>query len=321
MDKAATVGIDLMGGERCPSVLIEAVSVLANSLDDKATLVVFGTADILKMVGDLPVEKVEVDEVISMDDNPLSAVRQKKRASMPLAMTKIREGELDAFVSTGNTGALTACSTLYLKCLGSISRPALLTLLPTKKNPIAVLDVGANVACTSKHLEQFAHMGIAYQKTRGIEKPTVGLLNIGTEPEKGRLELREAYQKLQSLGDQFVGNIEGREVFDGAVDVLVTDGFSGNVFLKTAEGISELILNRLISSLSPNCPGTLRDILMPLKDELDYTEYPGAIVCGVRGVVIKCHGSSNPKALVNGVKKALSLVREDFLKKIEMHYT
>ena len=180
---------------------------------------------------------------------------------------------------------------------------------------MAVLDVGANVAIQTEHFMQFAQMGIAYQKSLGIIHPTVGLLNIGAEEKKGTPQLREAYQKLQELNHSsqiFLGNVEGKDVFQGKVDVLVTDGFTGNVFLKTAEGIGAFILDLLNDSAFG-----LGGLLSKLKQRLHWSEYPGAILCGVDGIVIKCHGDGSPKAVINSIKEAVRLVEQDFIDKIK----
>ena len=188
--------------------------------------------------------------------------------------------------------------------------------MPTKKHPVAVLDVGAGVEVKAKHLLQFASMGAAYQKARGIKKPLVGLLNIGSEALKGTSELRLAYRDLQSLTDApftFAGNIEGTSVFNGDVDVLVTDGFTGNVFLKTAEGLATLILDRLYTHISPQDLQKIEPQLLDLRHRLHYAEYPGALLAGVRGVVIKCHGYSTPQGFAKAIRGAAELVEEGFL--------
>jgi len=254
-----------------------------------------------------------------MDDDPLLAVRRKKNSSMAIAMNLLKEKKLDALVTTGNTGALIASTKMYLPMLDGINRSALITLLPTKKSPVAVIDVGANIECTPENLVQFAQMGIAYQQSRGIPHPKVGLLNIGSEEKKGRRELRETYKLLQkfNLSDKnpiFIGNVEGKEIFSGNIDVLVTDGFTGNVFLKTSEGISAFILETLHENESI-LPFS-KPILSHLEKELYSAEYPGAILCGVDGIILKCHGDASSEALTYGVKGAISLINGRFLAKM-----
>jgi glycerol-3-phosphate acyltransferase PlsX len=196
-------------------------------------------------------------------------------------------------------------------------------LVPTQRGPIAVLDVGANIQCKADHLVQFAWMGSAYQKTRGIERPSVGLLNVGSEAMKGTSELRLAYQKLQRLcasSDscfQFAGNIEGKSAFNGDLDVLVTDGFTGNVFLKTAEGLSAFVLDGLNKNLPRHILGQMQEELQDLRRRLHYAQYSGALVCGIQGIVIKCHGYSSPEAFRSGIREAIRLARDQFLQTLQ----
>ena len=223
-----------------------------------------------------------------------------------MGMRFLKEGKIDALVSAGNTGALISSAKMILSTLKGVLRPCLIALMPTKKNLVAVLDVGANVQAKAIHLAQYALIGAAYQKTRGIALPSVGLLNIGSEPLKGTSELRSVYAMLQSHSSksfQFMGNIEGTAVFDGEVDVLVTDGFTGNIFLKTAEGIASLLLDRL----------PLQTADLKKFHSLHYAEYPGAIIGGVKGLVIKCHGYSTPKGFVSGVLGAIELAQKNFI--------
>ncbi len=257
---------------------------------------------------------------IAMEENPLAALRKKKGASLCVGLRLLKEGKIDAFVSAGNTGALVTASKMILSPLPNVLRPALLALMPTKKRPVAVLDVGANVQVKAAHLVQFAFLGAAYLQSRGHAHPSVGLLNIGAEALKGTSELRLAYHELQTLQKppfRFAGNIEGKSVFDGEVDALVTDGFTGNVFLKTAEGIANLILDRMHTALSKEAIHNLGPQFLDLQKHLHYAEYPGALLAGVRGIVIKCHGYSTPQAFVSGVRGAIDLAREGFMKIFE----
>jgi glycerol-3-phosphate acyltransferase PlsX len=311
------VGIDLMGSDAPAAPLLEAVLALFQEQESGVEFILLGTAPVFERTS-LPegVTAHIVCDVIGMEEDPLHAVRRKKDSSLCTGVRLLREKEIDAFVTAGNTGALIASAGMSLSTLPGIDRPALLTLLPTRQNEIAVLDVGAGVSCKSDHLIQFASMGIAYQKCRGIANPTVGLLNIGSEEKKGTPEHREAYQKLQTLGT-FVGNVEGRDVFQGGIDVLVTDGFTGNVFLKTAEGIASVILDELQEHTAEECSPQLKTVLATLRHRLHYAEYPGAILCGIEGVVVKCHGDGKPEALVNSVKGAMRLVQHSFLERIK----
>lgn len=297
------VGVDLLGNDNAPHVLLNALREL--SLPKGVQLVIIATPDFKNQTS--PFEFVPASEVIGMEEHPLLALRRKKNASINIGMRLLKEKKIDAFVSAGNTGALVSSAKMILSTLPGILRPCLLTLMPTKKQPIAVLDVGANLQVKASHLVQFASIGAAYQKIRGIAMPKVGLLNIGSEPLKGTSEHRLAYHELQEKSTfHFVGNIEGRFVFDGDLDVLVTDGFTGNVFLKTAEGIASLILDRLQVP-----PSEFKKF-----QSLHYAEYPGAILAGIRGIVIKCHGYSTPKGFTNAVLGAIELAKEGFVQKL-----
>ena len=326
--KVPTIGIDLLGGDfNDTSHLLATLHALYEEGSAPFCLTVFALPDMapaieaFRLGKNLPqnnLQTVLTDEVIAMDDDPLRAIRQKKNASMQLGVRLLKEKKIDALISTGNTGALIASAKMLLPTLAGIPRPALLTLLPTQKEPVAVIDVGANVECTPLQLVHFAKMGIAYQKSRGVEKPNVGLLNIGTEETKGRRELRETYQLLQEFNHEdapFIGNIEGKEVFTGNIHVLVTDGFTGNIFLKTAEGISSFILEtmRRNKTLVPFS----KPLLQRLEDELYAAESPGALLCGIDGIILKCHGDSNPNALARTFRSACSLISSRFLDKLK----
>ena len=255
-----------------------------------------------------------------MEDSPLSAIRRKRDSSLCTGIRMLKEGLLQAFISAGNTGALMACAKIELSMLPDVERPALMTLLPTQRGEIAVLDVGANISYTAEHLIQFASMGVAYQKSRGVQLPKVGLLNIGSEAKKGTPELRQAYDQLLLLSQKknssflFSGNIEGRDVFHGEIDVLVTDGFTGNVFLKTAEGMAAVILEELQSPLIREYPQQpMEGVLSKMRAKLDYAKYPGAILCGVEGIILKCHGNSKAQSLTHTIATASRLVKHAFM--------
>ncbi len=312
------IGIDLMGCDTAPEDIYRAVLQL---LEDgfPGQIIFFASAEISGEL-DPSLHIVKCSQVIQMNDDPLSAVRRKKDSTLCQGLRFLKDNKIDAFVSAGNTGALLLAATTTLKTLKGIDRPALLALLPTKKKQIAVLDVGANLSLKSEHILQFAAMGIAYQKSRGIANPTVGLLNIGTEAIKGTPQLREAYIKLDAMNRDeqfFAGNVEGKDVFQGHIDVLVTDGFTGNVFLKTAEGIAAFILEELEMTSRETSFSHLKHELASLRSRLHYAEYPGAILCGVNGVVVKCHGDSSPETFIHGIKGALRLVEHGFLEKIK----
>lgn len=321
------IGIDLMGSDCSPVILFKAVEQASEEFPH-VDLTVFITQAILDRVllhtpphfssrnGHL--EFQIISDVIEMHDEPLTAIRQKKNSSLALGIRFLKKRYLDAFVTAGNTGALIAGATLSLPLLSGIKRPALLAALPTEKGSVAIIDVGGNVSCKSYHLAQFALLGVAYQRCyEGIEQPRVGLLNIGVESKKGTSEVRQAYELLQEMSTNkeilFVGNVEGREVFQGAVDVLVTDGFTGNVLLKASEGVSFFILQQLQTALKDILPDQSLSILRCLHQQFDYEEYYGAILCGVDGVAVKCHGQSSAKGLLHGIQGAIHLVQNNFI--------
>lgn len=320
-----------MGSDRSPTILFKAIEQAATEFN-QIDFVVFVTQTALDDIllhhsthffsrpNQLKFEVVA--DVIDMHDEPLVAVRQKKSSSLILGLKSLRKHHLDGFVTAGNTGALIAGAALSLPLLPGIKRPALLAVLPTERGSVAIIDVGGNVSCKAYHLAQFAYMGVAYQHCwEGIEQPRVGLLNIGVESKKGTSEVRQAYQLMQTMSEKkemvFVGNVEGREVFQGAVDVLVTDGFTGNILLKTSEGVSSLILLQLQRALQDIAPEARHSIIHHLEPQFDYEEYNGAIVCGVDCVVVKCHGQSSPKGFLRGIQRGVRLVDKGFIHQIK----
>lgn len=319
------IGIDLLGSDIPPSELLEAILSFSRELKPPVHLTLFGTSSLFE--GKRPPADCvlfhAVEEAITMEDAPLTAIRSKRNSSLCIGIRLLKQGSLQAFISAGNTGALIACAKIELPELPSVQRPALMTLLPTRINEIAVLDVGANTSYKAKHLVQFAAMGVAYQKSRGIEMPKVGLLNIGSEAKKGTPELQLAYNELLSLSQKknasfsFSGNIEGRDVFNGEIDVLVTDGFTGNVFLKTAEGIAAVIMEELHSPFIQESSPHVKEILAEMRQRLHYAEYPGAILCGIDGIVIKCHGNSSPQSLICSITVASRLIQHQFLTQVK----
>ncbi len=313
--KHPRIAVDLLGSDTSPAKLLTQLLSLFKELQNKVSFTLFISPDLVKKIPH-GIEAIVCKEVITMEDDPLLAVRKKKNASLIQGIRLLKEHKIDAFISAGNTGAMLASSQMNLPLFQGIKRAALLTLLPTKQKEIVIIDVGANVSSPSEQLVQFALMGVAYQKSRGVAHPKIGLLNIGSEPKKGTVEIREAYEKLSTLySDEksaiFVGNIEARDVFQGEVDVLVTDGFSGNIFLKTAEGLAAFILDLLENQAA------LEESLPTLYQRLHYAEYPGAILCGVEGVIVKCHGTGSALSFINSIKEAKQLVEHGFLKKVK----
>ncbi len=303
-----------MGSDNAPESLLAALVSLAPLLKETAEIIAIGAPEFAPEANRNGLSFLPAQETIAMDENPLFALRKKKEASLCVGLRSLKEGRLDAFVSGGNTGALVSGAKIILGTFPGIPRPALLALIPTKKQPVAILDVGANVEAKAAHLIQFAKLGAAYQKARGIAHPRIGILNIGSEASKGTPKTRLAYKELQKTAS-FAGNIEGKSVFDGDVDVLITDGFTGNVFLKTAEGIASLILDRLQSHSTDESIQQMRPHFEDLQKHLHYTKHPGALLCGVKKTVVKCHGYSTLEAFVNAVRGAADLEAKNFVEK------
>lgn len=298
------IGIDLLGSDADSNTVLESALPVLLHLQNQVDFVLFGESKNESILRSIKNSSYQIaQEVIHMEDDPLLAIRKKTTSSLVIALQSLKRKEIDALISLGNTGALTAGAAIHLKRLPHISRPALLALVPSQTHNIALLDVGANTICQPSHFLEFAAMGIAYQKTRGIAKPTIGLLNIGKEPTKGTPTLQEAYQQLLQLNEKydyplFLGNVEGREVFKGTVDILLTDGFTGNIFLKTSEGMLLFLLEQI------NKP------FPSLQEKLETAEHAGALLVGVQGLVLKCHGRADPKIFSHCINHALSLIKE-----------
>ncbi len=251
---------------------------------------------------------VEASEVIEMTDKPGAAVRGKPNSSMIVGLKLQADGQSDAFVSAGNTGAQMAASMVVLRLHAGVKRPAIATVFPTARKPLIVLDSGANVDCSAEELVQFAHLGAVYaEDLLGRPNPAIGLLSIGEEPEKGNAVVKEAHHRLQSAGLNFLGNVEGRDLPVGAcdrgpIDVVVCDGFVGNVVLKFYESIAPLIIGLLGKA------GVDQSVMMGALTQLDYSEHGGAPLLGVNGVSIISHGKSSPRAIKNAIKVAVQAI-------------
>jgi glycerol-3-phosphate acyltransferase PlsX len=256
---------------------------------------------------------VDAPERIGPGEGPVAAIRKKPRSSIVVGVKLLKEGEVDAFVSAGSTGAVMAASLLMLRPLPGVDRPAIGTLLPTAKKPMLLLDAGANVDCKPQHLVQFAHLGHVYaQDLLGVESPRVGLLNIGEEPEKGNELSVEAHGLLAAEpGLNFIGNVESREILRGTCDVLVCDGFAGNVILKFYESVARFLIGVLKEELEAKEAHDLD--LSDLFRFLDYEEYGGAPLLGVNGISIITHGSSSPKAISSALEVAAKAVESSMV--------
>ena len=272
----------------------------------------------------LPIKIVQASEFIGMDEKAVQAVRAKRDSSMRVGLKLVREGTVAGFITAGNTGAAMATAKMVLGTLPGVDRPALVAVLPTSAGkPSLLLDVGANVDCKPKNLEQFAIMGELYARSvLKIERPRVGLLSIGEEEGKGNELTRDSFPLLKQLPIHFLGNIEGRDIYNGHADVIVCDGFIGNVALKTSEGLARLVRDSLRESLTSTVTaqaGALlsRKAIGAFKKRLDQSEYGGAPLLGVRGVCIVGHGSSNDRAIMNGIRVAAEFAQADVNAHIE----
>lgn len=321
-----------MGSESSPAVLFEAVLSAASHLSDQDSLVVFLTHSAMESIlADVRFQQFIgqqtglvdlhlVKDEITMEDDPLSSVRLKKESSVIAGLHQLREKKIDALVSAGNTGAIVAASTLILPKMG-LDRCCLLASLPTKRDPLAVLDVGGFLAPSPEVLLQYAKVGAAYQRALlGKKTPNVGLMNIGVESKKGTGEVRQAYKLLQSeVSGQFhfVGNVEGREAFQGGVDVLVTDGFTGNVLLKVSQGVSSFIFDYLKAEMTDCATDAVNRVIDDLHRHFRYDEHPGAFLCGIEGLVIKCHGAATVRSIVQSILGARRLVEAEVIAKMK----
>lgn len=323
-----TIALDAMGSDSAPRPEVEGAILAARELGVRV-LLVGQTAALKAELGrhtrrGADVEIVSASEVISMRDGPMQAYRKKKDSSVHVAARLVKSGEAQALVSAGNTGAVMAVARFLLGTLESVDRMALAAPFPTAKAGTSVLlDVGANVDSKPQHLVQFAVMGENYYRAIfGTRRPRVGLLSIGEEEMKGNELVRETHDRLKTTPLNFVGNVEGPEIFAGNVDVIVCDGFIGNIALKIAEGVAQHIGGMLKQALQSTLAAQMGSLLarsafQKLKKQIDYSEYGGAPLLGVRGVTIIGHGRSNANAIKNAIRVGAELVRVKVSEKIE----
>lgn len=316
-----------MGGDHAPEEIVKGAIDASNNPDIEIILV--GNESKIKpylQASKKSIEIVNAEEIITYDEQPVAAIRKKKDSSIVKGLRLLKEGKAHAMVSAGSTGALMAGGLFILGRLEGIDRPAIATLFPTAKNPVLLLDIGANSEVKSKNLVQFAIMGSIYSaEILNRKNPSVGLMNIGTEKEKGNSVIKAAYSDLNRLENiNFVGNIESRNIFDGNVDVVVCDGFTGNIFLKTVEGFGMYIFKQLKKEIKSNIVYSLGAALMKpainkVRASMDYSEHGGAMFLGIDGVLIKCHGSSDRKAIANGIKAACRFVEANISEKLKQN--
>lgn len=313
------LAIDAMGGDNAPKEIVIGAMKAVQAFQD-LHIVLVGDEKLIKnhLTNEERITIIHTDEVILATDEPVRAVRRKKNSSMVLAAKMVADGEADGCISAGNTGALMAAGLFVVGRIEGIERPALSPTLPTIGGEgFLLLDVGANVDAKAEHLLQNAIMGSIYcEKVRGVQNPRVGLLNIGTEEKKGNELAKQAFDLLQTADINFVGNVEARDLLDGVADVVVTDGFTGNMVLKTIEGTALSVFKMLKTTLTSSfkskiAAAILKPDLMELKTKMDYSEYGGAGLFGLKAPVIKAHGSSDANALYNAVRQAREMVEKE----------
>lgn len=316
--------LDVMGADKPPEEFVEGALMAIKEFGCNITLV----GDKIQILSafsdrDLPFDKLEIidaPDFITMEDSPMSVVKEKNTSSMHEGLKMLAEGKGDAFVSAGNTGALLAGATFIVRRIRGL-RAAIATTLPLAK-PVLLVDSGANINVTPENLEQFAKMGSIYmERLHGIKNPTVGLLNNGTEPTKGTDLHRDAYKKLSESDINFIGNIEGRDIPFATADVVVTDGFTGNVVLKLTEGFGKFMIEQLKGLFTTNLASkasalVLKGTLKAFKKKFDASEYGGAPLLGISKPVIKAHGSSDANAVKNAIKQAIYYVNTGIILEI-----
>ncbi|MBM7715632.1 phosphate acyltransferase PlsX [Siminovitchia sp. FSL H7-0308] len=323
------IAIDAMGGDHAPREIVRGVEKAAKDFTDAAFTLYGNEKDIQQyLTSHERIEIVHTTEVIGADDEPVRAVRRKKEASMVKMAQAVADGQADACISAGNTGALMASGLFIVGRIKGVERPALAPTLPTIDGKgFVMLDLGANVDAKPEHLLQYAYMGKIYaENVRKIENPRVALLNIGSEQNKGNDLTKKTYDLLKKANVNFTGNIEARELLEGHADVVVTDGFTGNVVLKAIEGTAASLFSMLKKTMTKSvknklAAGIIKGDLLELKDQMDYTEYGGACLFGLESPVIKAHGSSNANAVYHAIRQAFDIVKNDVTGTIKANIT
>ena len=320
------IALDAMGGDHAPLEIVKGAVLAAEQYDKIEKIFLVGNKDILEKIPECAHDKLEIvpaSEVIEMDEHPAQAYRRKKDASITVATALVKDGKADAVVSAGSTGAQLAAAMFGLGRIKGVKRPAIASFVPTLQGGKLLVDAGANTNVDVTNLVQFAQMGSVYMECmQNIASPKVGLINNGAEETKGTELTQAAYQELKvAPGINFYGNIEGRDITAGICDVMVCDGFTGNVILKTMEGMGKGIVTMLKEELMSTARTKMGAVLAKpalanLKKRMDYSDYGGAPLLGVNGVSIVCHGSSNAKAVSNGIKAAMVGAESGFVQKI-----
>lgn len=326
MKDLATVAVDAMGGDHAPAVVVEGAIAAAREWGIPVILVGDTTqieAELAQHSCDgLPITVVHASEVVGMSDSASDAVRKKKDSSVRVAFELVKDGRAQAVVSAGNSGATMAAGMFVLKRIPGIDRPGLATVFPNQVDRTLILDVGGNVDCKPAHLVQFALMGDVYaHQVMGVKTPRVGILSNGEEEGKGNELTREAHRSLSSAPFNYIGYVEGRDIFNGTVDVVVCDGFVGNVLLKVSEGMADTIGKMLKAEIEKSLLAKIGYLFSSgafkkFKKRIDYAEYGGAPLLGIQGTGMICHGGSNPRAIKNAIRMANETVYQRVSQKL-----
>lgn len=320
--------VDAMGGDNAPDEIIKGAVIAADKVD--AEIILVGDKEVIKNklaeYGNKENILIEhAKEVITNEDKPTKAIKEKQESSMVIGLNMVKNKEADVFISAGNTGAILTGALLNVGRIKGVSRPALAPILPTEKEKVfLLLDAGANTNCKPEYLLQFAQMGSIYmERAMGIRKPKIGLVNVGTEEGKGSDLAKATYELLKNSDLNFAGNIEARELLAGEIDVVVCDGFTGNVILKTLEGFGVTIFKILGDEIKKSLKNKiaaliLKPALRNIKHKMDYGEYGGALLLGIDGGIIKCHGSSKAKTITNAIIQAYNFTKNDTVETIKV---
>lgn len=321
------IAVDAMGGDHAPLVNVDGAIAASREFGIRS-LLVGDLRQLEKMLADSgyrggDIELAHAPDVITMEDPATAAIRRKRNSSIRVAADCVRDGRAQGLVSAGHTGAAMVCAKMVIGTIEGVDRPALAAILPNLTGHCMLLDVGANPDAKTQHFKEFAVMGSIYaQLAFGKESPSIGLMSIGEEDTKGTDRTKEAFKVLKETGLNFVGNVEGRDVFNGSVDVIVTDGFTGNVILKVSESLSEMVEKLLREEIKRTLKASVgfllsRTAFRSFKTRLDYSEYGGAPMLGVKGCVIICHGRSSAKAVKNAIRFASEFARRSLAEKIQ----
>ncbi|HVG55611.1 MAG TPA: phosphate acyltransferase PlsX [Vicinamibacterales bacterium] len=323
------IAVDAMGGDHAPDTMVDGAVAAARHLD-AAEILLVGATDRIEAAllrhgssGRDGIRIVEAPEVVEMTDAPAAALRRKPRASVRVAAECVSRGEAVGLVSAGHTGASVMAAYSAFGTLAGVDRPALAATIPTRSAPAVLLDAGANVECRPQHLLQFAVMGGLFARMAlGVARPRIGLLSIGEEANKGNELVREAHRLLKQAPVNFIGNVEGREIYSGVADVIVCDGFTGNIVLKTSEGLVETVESLLGDELQGTFSSQVgyllsRRAFRRFRRRVDYSEYGGALLLGVAGLAVACHGRSSAKAVRNAIAMAYRFAADDFIHRVE----